>query len=218
MYLYSYPSTHTISGLAAGGAWEEFMVRLKMTIEWNQRYTPRLWSSNFGDALGGADRAYLKIHLEAVIVRVWRYLLGGHDRANMQAVIEQIWKYTWRWWSREFGDMHCRPWSCVLAGRNQASLEIHLEAVVKRVWRYTWRPWLSEIGWVLGGGWWIVRWDSIHQWVNSEPWEGDKVTLPLKVLWRTGWWQSIGREVHRKLKGHSGVNLNSWEWRDDRQS
>jgi len=33
MYLFSYPSTHGISGLAAGGALEQFEVRLKMTIE-----------------------------------------------------------------------------------------------------------------------------------------------------------------------------------------
>ena len=33
MYLYSYPSTHGISALAAGGAWEQFEVHLKMTIQ-----------------------------------------------------------------------------------------------------------------------------------------------------------------------------------------
>ena len=33
MYLYSYPSTHSISGLAAGGDSEQFKVRLKMMIE-----------------------------------------------------------------------------------------------------------------------------------------------------------------------------------------
>jgi len=55
----------------------------------------------------------------------------------------------------------------------------------------------------------MARRDSIHQLVNSQPWECDKVTLPLKLLWRTGWWQSIGREVRRKLKIHSGVNSKS---------
>jgi len=71
MYLYSYPSTHAISGLAAGGAWEQFEVHLKMTIEWTQRYTPRPWSGEFGDTFGGGNRAYLGIHLEAVIERDW---------------------------------------------------------------------------------------------------------------------------------------------------
>jgi len=33
MYLYSYPSTQDIFGLAAGGSCEHFEVRLKMTIE-----------------------------------------------------------------------------------------------------------------------------------------------------------------------------------------
>jgi len=55
----------------------------------------------------------------------------------------------------------------------------------------------------------MARQDSIPQSVNSQPWECDKVTLPLKVLWRSGWWQSIGREVRRKLKLHSGVNWKS---------
>ena len=52
--------------------------------------------SDFGDALGGGNRVSLEIHLEAVIVRVWRYALGGHDRANLETVIEQVWRYTWR--------------------------------------------------------------------------------------------------------------------------
>jgi hypothetical protein len=33
MFLYSYPSTYGIFGLVAGGASEQFKVRLKMTIE-----------------------------------------------------------------------------------------------------------------------------------------------------------------------------------------
>jgi len=33
MYLYSYPSTHAISGLSAGGACEQFKVSLEMTSE-----------------------------------------------------------------------------------------------------------------------------------------------------------------------------------------
>ena len=51
--------------------------------------------------------------------------------------------------------------------------------------------------------------DSIHRLVNSKLWECDNVTLPLKLLWRTGWWRLIGREVHRKLKVHAGVNSKS---------
>jgi len=178
MYLYSYPSTHAISGLAVGGAWEQFEVRLKMTIEWTQRYTPRLWSSDFGDALGGGNRAYLEIHLEAVFERHCGYALGGHDCANFQAVIERVWRYTWRLQSSECGDalgghdrssleMHweadmewtqrCtwRPWSSefgdALGGWDGVNSEMHLEAVIDRVWRYTWRPWSSEFGDALGG-------------------------------------------------------------------
>ena len=41
MYLYSYPSSHSISGLSAGGASEQFEKLLQMTIECTQRYSPR---------------------------------------------------------------------------------------------------------------------------------------------------------------------------------
>ena len=41
------------SGLAAAGAVERVVVRLKMMIEGTQRYTPRPISRKFGDALGG---------------------------------------------------------------------------------------------------------------------------------------------------------------------
>jgi len=66
MYLYSYSSTHGISGLATGGEWEQFKVRLKMMIEWTHRYTARPWSSEFGDPIGGGNQT----SLEAVIVQV----------------------------------------------------------------------------------------------------------------------------------------------------
>ena len=67
MYLYSCPSTRGISGLAAGGAWAEFEVCLKITIKWTQRYTLRQWSSKFGDTLGGRDTVNSEMHLEAEI-------------------------------------------------------------------------------------------------------------------------------------------------------
>ena len=54
-------------------------------------------------------------------------------------------------------------------------------------------------------------WDSIRWLVNSKPWECDEVTLPSKLLWRPGWWQSICREIRRRLKLHSGVNSKSRE-------
>jgi len=52
-------------------------------------------------------------------------------------------------------------------------------------------------------------WDSIHRLINLKPWECDKVTLPLKLLLITGWWRSIGRAVHQKLKLLSVVNSKS---------
>jgi len=63
--------------------------------------------SEFGDTLGGCNRASLEMHLEALTERVWRCTwrprsselrdaLGGHDRANLEAGFEQVWRYTWR--------------------------------------------------------------------------------------------------------------------------
>jgi len=216
---------------------------MQAVIERVWRYTGTPWSSEYGDALGGRDQASLEMHLEAAIEPVWRYTrgpwsskfgdtLGGRDRASLEiwtwrqwwcelagrnraslethldTVMERVWRCTWRPWLSEFGD--------ALGGCDWASLEIHLEAVIERVWRYTWRPWSSEIGGVLGGGRWTACWDSINHLVNSQPWECDKVTLPLKRLWRTGWWRSISREVPWKIQLHSGVNSKLWEWRDDR--
>ena len=50
-------------------SWE---MHLEAEIEWTQRYTPRPWSSEFGDALGGRDWVNSEMHLEAITERVWR--------------------------------------------------------------------------------------------------------------------------------------------------
>jgi len=109
--VYSYPSTHGISGLAAGGVWEQFKVHLKMTIDYTQRYPPRPWSSEFADAVGGGDREYLEIHLEAMIMwtlKPWSYVFGVRNRASLaihyEAGIERVWWCTWRPWSCELGN------------------------------------------------------------------------------------------------------------------
>jgi len=101
MYLYSYPSTHGISALAAGGAWEQFEVHLKMTIQWTLIYLPGPWSSEFGDTLRGRDGVDLKMHCEIVIERglrcTWRPWSGklrgrncGSLEIQLEAVIEQV--------------------------------------------------------------------------------------------------------------------------------
>jgi hypothetical protein len=53
--------------------------------------------SEFGDALGGRDRASLEMLLEAVIERLWRPrssdfgdALGGHDRARLEEYLEAV--------------------------------------------------------------------------------------------------------------------------------
>jgi len=187
MYLYSYPSTHSIYGLATGGAWEQFEVRLKMMIQWTQTYTPWFWSSEFSDAIGD-----------------WEWV---NSEMDWEAMIEWIWRYTSRQRLSELRD--------ALQGWDWTGLEMHLsQAMIKQDWRSTWR-WL--IWWQSMGGTPGAE-PSIHQLINSKPWECDEVTLPLRLRWRTSWWRSIGREVCRKLNLHSGVNLKSWKWRDDWQS
>jgi len=115
MYLYSYPSTHGISGLAAGGAWKQLEVCVKMTIQWTQRCTRRPWLSECGDVIGGSNWAILWMHLE------------GHDWVILQDVIEQVWRYPWRPWLSEF-------WK-ELWGHDRASFEMYLEATIMRTWR-----------------------------------------------------------------------------------
>jgi len=117
MYLYSYLSTHGISGLAARGDWEQFEVCLKMTIKWTQRYTPTPWSSEFGDVIGDQDWVNSEMHWEAVIVWVWRCTLRP-------------------WWS-EFGDE--------IEDRDWLNSEIHWEPMIERVWTCTWRPRSREL-------------------------------------------------------------------------
>ena len=42
----------------------------------------------FFDTHGGNIGARLKMHFEAVIVRVWRYALGGQDHANLEGIMQ----------------------------------------------------------------------------------------------------------------------------------
>jgi len=115
-HLCIYIATHLwygISQLAAGSPWVQFMEHLKITIEWNQGCTPRSWSSECGNALGGHKRANLKAVIEQVgrdTCMPWSSqfegTLGSHERANFEAVMEQVQRFTSMPWSSEFGDMH----------------------------------------------------------------------------------------------------------------
>jgi hypothetical protein len=116
----------------------------------------------------------------------------------LEAVIKLDWRCTRRPRSTDFTD--------ALGAHDQASWEMHLEALIKGVWRCTSRLWSRQIGGVhrggrSGGGQWAVVdarctgwWDSILQLVNSESWECDKVTVPLKFYGElAGGSQSVGR-------------------------
>jgi len=65
-------------------------MHLEAVIEQDRICTWRLRSSELRDGFGGRDAASLEMHLEAVIERVWRYALGGHDCANLEAVIKRV--------------------------------------------------------------------------------------------------------------------------------
>jgi len=191
-------------------------------IEWVWRWTWRPGSSELRDALWTPDRASLEMLLEAEI--------------------EWTQRGTGRPWSREFGEALWGPWkSKILEMHFEAVID-----VIERVWRCTLRPWSSQFGDAIGHRDWVNSemhseavnwasldmdfdlevvdgrcarcWDSTHWLGNSKRWECDEVTSPLKLLWRTGWWQLICWEVCWKLKVHSGVNSALREWMDDRQS
>jgi len=75
------------SGDALGCAnWEYLGIYMDTVTKWTKRYPPRLYSSEFGDAL------------------------GSHCRVNLEAVIEQVWRYTWRPWSNRFRGRNHLAW------------------------------------------------------------------------------------------------------------
>jgi len=85
---------------------------LEAMIERVERCTWRPWSSEFGDALWGRDRARLEMQLEAIIERVWWCTLRPWSWTQ---------RCTGRPWLSEFGD--------AFAGYDRARLEEYLEAV-----------------------------------------------------------------------------------------
>jgi len=90
MNLYRYLCAHGISGLAARGDWEQFKVPLKMTMEWTQRYTPRPWWSEFGQALGGQDRVNSEMHSTLWSSKVRDALAASDDRGGLQEYLKVV--------------------------------------------------------------------------------------------------------------------------------
>jgi len=176
MNIYSYVSTHGISGLAAGGDCEQCEVSLKMTIERTQRYTPRPWPSEFGDAIEDRDRVKSDMLWETVIERVGRctlrppsgefgdaigYRNGGNSELPWEAVIEGVWTCTWRPGSSELRN--------ALEGCGRATLDMPLAAKIEWTQRYTGRPWSCEFGHALGGRKsWTQRWTPSCDWANLD--------------------------------------------------
>jgi len=164
MYLYSYPSTHgIISGLAAGGASEQFEVGLNMMIKETERYTLRRWWSEFGDAIRHWDWVNSEMHWVAAMKRVWwcnwrlrlselRDALGGSDRASLEMQLEIVIEWTQRFTGRPswcyFGDAHRArgrvntesKFGDAIGDQDWVNSEMHLEAVIEQVWTCTGRP------------------------------------------------------------------------------
>ena len=102
MYLYSYLSTHGISGLPARGDCQQFEVRLNMTtnmycpsfspppIEWTERCTGRPQSSEFGHELGGRDCVNSEMHSELWSSEFRDALAAGYDRGRLVENLEVV--------------------------------------------------------------------------------------------------------------------------------
>jgi len=93
IYLYHFPTTHRISGLAIGCAWEEFEVHLKMMINYTQSYTWRWLIWELRDTIGGPNRVRIERCTERPMWTDFRDSLGGHNRSclemHLKAIIEQ---------------------------------------------------------------------------------------------------------------------------------
>jgi len=181
-------------------------------------YTCRPWLGEWGDALGGRDRANWEMHLEAVIDRVWRCTgrpwssecgnaLGVQDRVNSeeelggrdQLSLEIHWEAEVKWtqrctsrpWLSEFGD--------AIGDRDWVNSEMHLEAVIEPVSRCTLRPWSSEFGDAIGD----------RDWVNSDI-HSEAV---VERVWRFTCSRLWSREIGGVLRGGrlGGRRDGSWD-------
>jgi len=104
MHLWSDPSTHSISRLAAGGTWEQFRVRLKMMIEWIHRYKCRASNCERRDVLAGSDWARVLRCTWWRRSRELRAALGGCAWVSWEMNWDAMIALTWRPWSSEFAD------------------------------------------------------------------------------------------------------------------
>jgi len=91
MYLYSNPLTHSISGEAGAGAWKQFKMRLKITIEWTQRCTGWPWFTTFDNGLGRQNRSKLEATIEWVWSPEWVHV-EMHSAISSQRDWRRIWR------------------------------------------------------------------------------------------------------------------------------
>jgi len=127
-----------------------------------------------------------------------------------QTVLHCHCRFAWKSQSIELGDtLDDRDWASFemhLWVFDWMNSELHLEALIEWDWRCIWRPWSNWFGDAVGGndrarleylevvdGRHVGCYDSIHHFVNVQPWEYDKVTLPLSSLAvLAGGGQSVG--------------------------
>jgi len=212
MYLYSYPSTHNASGLAAGGIWQEFKVCLTTTIEWTDIFTLKLRSSVIEEALRGHAHVNYKDRIEGPGRYTWRLwsckvadVLGSCDPASLEiCTLEAMMVLSWR------------PWLCKLGGYSQVILEMNVEVMIVQSSRCK----ISELYDTLGGrncarvdeylkSVHVRRagcWNCFHLLVDSQPWECDGENFLLSYHRGVADGSQSRREIHWKWKQHSGVN------------
>jgi len=143
IHLCSYPAAYGISELASDCAWHKLWVHNKMATEATERFTWRLWSSIFDDALGGCDDVHLVDHLGCQLGELTDKD-GGCDWVKLETMIDEGWRCTWRLWSSDLSDKHG-------GGRWVRSIR-HIEALIKSTQQcimeaqivWTGRPWSCE--------------------------------------------------------------------------
>jgi hypothetical protein len=103
----------------------------------------------------------------------------------LEALIERVLRCTWRRRSWELGGRDRASLEMHFGGGDRARLDDDLEAVDGRRTRCS---------------------DSIHQVVDSQTWECDKVTLPLSSHGELADGGQLCMKACRKLKLHPGVD------------
>jgi len=121
-------------------------IHLVAEIEWTQWYTPRLWSSEFGLALGGRDRVNSVMHSEQWSSEFRDALAAGYHRWRLEEYLQVV-------DLEAVNGRHARCCDSIhrLVNSDRMNSEMHLEGRIEWTQRCTGRLWSSEFGDALWG-------------------------------------------------------------------